>query len=244
LGWYQSELIRRVDPQRRRIGRFFAEAVAAPLDAEFHLGLPDTVEDRRLARIHAFKPAQMLLHLNKMPARMLLSFLNPRGVLSKAMRTLPDLMKEDVINRRDVLALEVPSVLGVGEPRGIARVYGSLATGGAELGMRPATLAALEEPSEAPSGKLRDLVLHMDTVFSLGYLKPFPGFRFGTSSRAYGTPGGGGSFGMADPDAGIGYAYAMNRLGFHTPVDPREQALRQALYDALGGPPQQPRPRR
>ena len=31
LGWYESELLRRVDPQHRSIGRYFAEEVAAPL---------------------------------------------------------------------------------------------------------------------------------------------------------------------------------------------------------------------
>jgi CubicO group peptidase (beta-lactamase class C family) len=78
----------------------------------------------------------------------------------------------------------------------------------------------------------------MDTRFSLGYVKPFPGFEFGSSSRAYGTPGGGGSLGFVDPDAGVGYAYGMNRLGFYNPVDPREVAVRAAFYATIGGRPQ------
>jgi hypothetical protein len=44
-----------------------------------------------------------------------------------------------------------------------------------------------------------------------------------------------GSFGMADPDTGIGFGYVMNRLGFHLWSDPRELALRQVLFhDILG----------
>ena len=31
--------------------------------------------------------------------------------------------------------------------------------------------------------------MHVDSVFSLGFMKPFPKFRFGSSSKAFGTPG-------------------------------------------------------
>ena len=49
----------------------------------------------------------------------------------------------------------------------------------------------------------------------------------------------GGSFGFADPDTGIGFGYVMNRLGFHLVSDPRELAVRQALFrDVLGARPQ------
>ena len=77
--------------------------------------------------------------------------------------------------------------------------------------------------------------MHVDAAFSLGYCKPVPHFRFGSSDKAFGTPGLGGSFGFADPDTGIGFGYVMNRLGLHLWSDPREIALRQALFrDVLG----------
>jgi CubicO group peptidase (beta-lactamase class C family) len=58
---------------------------------------------------------------------------------------------------------------------------------------------------------------------------------FGSSGKAFGTPGFGGSFGFADPDTGVGFGYVMNRLGFHLVSDPRELAIRQALFhDVLG----------
>jgi CubicO group peptidase (beta-lactamase class C family) len=77
--------------------------------------------------------------------------------------------------------------------------------------------------------------IHVDTTFSLGYLKTFPKLRFGSSDKAFGTPGAGGSFGFADPDTGIGFAYAMNKAGFHLYNDPRELALRQALFHNIVG---------
>ena len=86
-----------------------------------------------------------------------------------------------------------------------------------------------------PTNGLRDKVLQVDTAFSLGFMKPSPKILFGSSEKAYGTPGTGGSFGFADPDTGIGFAYVMNRLGFHFGSDPRELALRQTLFhDILG----------
>src|ERR687886_2518799 len=39
LGFYESELIRRVDPQQRTLGRFFQDEIAAPLGVEFYFGV-------------------------------------------------------------------------------------------------------------------------------------------------------------------------------------------------------------
>ena len=53
LGWYESELLRRVDPGHRTVGRYFADEVAGPLGIEFYIGLPDDVPDARIAEIQA-----------------------------------------------------------------------------------------------------------------------------------------------------------------------------------------------
>jgi CubicO group peptidase (beta-lactamase class C family) len=104
LGWYESQLLSRVDPQGRTIGRFLADEVAAPLGAAFHIGLPDDIPDERIAKIHAFRPAEMLLHLRDMPRSVLVGMLNPRGPLSRAMRMLPGLMDPDLEPPVDVAA--------------------------------------------------------------------------------------------------------------------------------------------
>jgi CubicO group peptidase (beta-lactamase class C family) len=246
LGWYEGELLRRVDPAGRSLGRFFADEIAAPLGIEFHIGLPGTVDPSRIAFIHGYRPYEMPLHLHQMPARFVAGFLNPRSITARTFANPVVLRETSNYNRMDVLRLELPAANGTGEVRAIARAYGAMATGGAELGITAATLDALERPATAPSGGLRDVVLGVDSVFSLGYVKPFPRLRFGTAAgRAYGTPGAGGSFGFADPDARVGFAYAMNRTGFRLWDDPRECALRDALYrTVLGEAPQRPDPRR
>lgn len=242
LGWYEGELVRRVDPAKRSLGRFFAEEIAAPLDAEFYIGLPDTVDPGRLAFIHGYKPAEMLLHLNEMPPRFVAGFLNPRSITSRTFANPRVLRETSNYNRMDVLRTELPAANGTGEVRAIARIYGEMASGGARLGIVPATMQALVQPARPPREGLRDVVLGIDSVFSLGYVKPFPRFRFGSrAGAAFGTPGAGGSFGFADPDTGVGFAYAMNRTGFRLWDDAREVALRDALYrEVLGDAPQHP----
>lgn len=68
--------------------------------------------------------------------------------------------------------------------------------------------------------------------FSLGFMKSTPAWPFG-SARSFGSPGAGGSLGFADPEAGIGYAYVTSQMGTALTGDPRDFALREALYSAL-----------
>ena len=232
LGWYEGELIRRVDPKRRSIGRFFQEEIAEPLGAEFYIGVPAEVSGSRIADIKAFHPLQMLLHLNTMPPGMVVALMNPRSLTSRSLNQMKLRSPAD-LNKPEVRALEIPAGAGVGLVRGIAKAYGAFASGGEDLGVGQEAMEALTTPAVAPSLGTRDMVLHTDTRVSLGYMKPFPAFDFGTSEKAFGTPGLGGSFGYADPDVGVGFAYAPNRLGFYMWNDPREKALRDALIRCL-----------
>ena len=240
LGWYESELIRRTDPAGRTLGRFFADEVAGPLGLDLHIGLPDSVSRDRVAYVHNFSRAESLLHLNVMPAALLAASFNPAGLLARA-----GCLPRDVVpwngdyNREDVRAIEIPSANGIGTARAVAQLYGAAAAREAALGLTQPVLEELEAMPTPPSRGPRDKVLRVDTVFSLGMSKPMPSAEFGSSDKAFGTPGFGGSFGFADPDTGVGFGYVMNRLGFHLYSDPRERAVRQALFrDVLGARPQ------
>lgn len=238
LGFYEGELVRRVHPRRTSLGQVFAEEIAAPLGVDFLIGLPDDFPRGRLAVYKGQHPARGLLHLRDVSRPLLLGLLNPLSLSYKAFSALPIVRDPNRINDRDVLGLELPAVGGVGSARGIARAYGELATGGHKLGLAAETLEAFETPVPAPPGGRRDAVLRFDIVFSLGFVKPYPGFPLGSSARAYGMAGAGGSMGFADPDLGLGYGYTPSRMGFGNPTDPREVALRNALYEAIAGPPQ------
>ena len=73
----------------------------------------------------------------------------------------------------------------------------------------------------------------MPSWLSLGFLEPGPQLAFGTSQSAFGTPGAGGSFGFADPDSRLGFAYVMNNMDYYMFDDPREKALRDAVHSSI-----------
>ncbi|WP_445170605.1 serine hydrolase domain-containing protein [Mycolicibacterium sp. Dal123E01] len=231
LGWYQSELIRRTDPAGRTVGRFLAEEIAAPLGLDLHIGLPRDIDRSRIAYLHQWKRPEVFLHLREMPPGFMLAALNPVGLSARSTTVPSDVNPfEGAYNRDEVRAVEMPSSNGIGTARAVAQLYGAAATGGAQIGLTADVLSALAAPAIPPSGGLRDKVLNVDTAFSLGFGKATPDLGFGSSGSAFGTPGFGGSFGFADPDTGVGFCYVMNKLGFHLYSDPRELALRQAVF--------------
>jgi hypothetical protein len=69
--------------------------------------------------------------------------------------------------------------------------------------------------------------------FSLGFMKSTAVWPFG-SARSFGSPGSGGALGFADPESGIGYGYVTSQMGTCLTGDPRDVALRDALYAAVG----------
>ena len=226
LGFYMQELIRRVDPAHRSLGRFFHEEIAVPLGLDFYIGLPKSISDERLAQVKLGSPWGGLLALRHTPLTTTLRMIYPRSVLR---RSFVGITVDP--STRGYLEVEVPAGNGIGTARAIARAYSAFAEGGAEVGITPETFARLTAPSEFADPT--DAVLGIQSYFSLGFLKPGPNPFFGSSPRAFGTPGAGGSFGFADPDAHLGYAYVMNKLGFHLVDDPREKPLRDAVYRAI-----------
>lgn len=224
LGFYQGELIRRVDPAGRTLGRFFHEEIAAPLGLDFYLRLPGTVPNVRLARIQRPNPLKVVVSVSP---GLLLGALNPRSHIFRSVVSGPPWlpMHRQRIYARD---LEVPSALGVGTARAIAKAYGVFATGGRELGVTPSTLAELAAPAVPPRNGIRDAYLDGEIPHSLGFMKSSTAWSFG-GPAAYGTAGIGGSLGFADPETGIGYAYVTNRMGAALTSDPRERALRAAV---------------
>jgi CubicO group peptidase (beta-lactamase class C family) len=227
LGYYEAELLRRVDPRRRTLGQFFQDEIATPLGIDFYIRLPESIPNARLATLAR---ASLLAMLRGFPIRFFIAAFNRRSNIVRALRGSDFPLDEQRIYARD---FEVPSGGGVGTARAIARAYGEFATGGRELKLRPETLQALSAPAFPPARGFYDECMLTDGVhFSLGFMKHCPVWPFGNEG-SFGAPGAGGSIGFADPKTGIGFSYVTSRMGTSLTGDPRDLALRNALYSVI-----------
>jgi CubicO group peptidase (beta-lactamase class C family) len=230
LGFYEGELLRRVDPWHRSLGQFFQDEIASVLGEEVYIRLPETIPNSQLATLAPPRPLEMLFGF---PLRFAFEALNPRSNIHRALEVNPG--TRVYFDERCVYArnLEVPSGGAVGTARAIAHAYGVFANGGGEFGLRNETLDLLAAPAIPPGRGFYDECLKADGVqFSLGFMKPTAVWPFGSPS-SFGSPGAGGSLGFADPTTGIGYGYVTSQMGTSLTGDPRDVALRESLNAAL-----------
>jgi CubicO group peptidase (beta-lactamase class C family) len=229
LGFYESELLRRVDPQQRTLGQFFQDEIASPLGLDFYIRLPEEIPNSRLATIRRSSPGLGFFRSN---LKFALAFINPLSLTFKAFWKNSWMAIPFDAERIYARNIEVPSIGGVGTARAIAKAYSVFASGGREVGLRPETLQKLMAPAVPPLRGFYDECLKIEWPLTLGFLKPCPAYPFG-SPGAFGTPGSGGSFGFGDPQGGAGYAYVTNLLGAKQGSDPRELALRAAFHRSI-----------
>ena len=213
LGFYEGELMRRVDPRHRTLGQFFYDEIAAPLGEDVYIRLPEEIPNSRLAILAAPGRVEMLFGF---PLRLTLEGMNPRSNISS--RAHRESGRVGVPRRGTVYArnLEVPSGGGVGTARGIAHAYGVFATGGASWGSGRRRWICWPRRRSRRARVLRRV--HEGRGAVLTWLhEALRGFRFG-GARSFGSPGAGGAMGFADPEAGVGYAYVTSQMGTALPA--------------------------
>ena len=225
LGFYENELLRRIDPKHRSLGQFFQDEIATPLGLDFYIRLPESIPDSRLAPLVDPSFCEMVFGF---PFKMAPAVWNPRSNIRRALMGSELAHDEHCIYPRN---LEIPAGGGVGTARAIAHAYSVFANGGKELGLRQETMQQLTAPAVPATHGFFDECIRGEVQFSLGFMKPNAGFALGSAS-SFGHPGAGGSLGFADPDARIGYAYVPNGKGTAMCGDPRDVALRRALFSA------------
>ena len=227
LGFYQGELVRRLDPQHRTVGQFFQDEIATPLGIDLYIRLPETIPNSRLATMAGATRWQLA---TSVPLRFAIDVVNPH---SNIVRALAGSMLPHDPARIYARNLEIPSGGGVGTARGLARAYSAFATGG-ELGLSADTLRLLGAPARPADHGFYDECMKGEARFSLGFMKPGNEWRFG-SWASFGSPGAGGAMGFADPTFGVGYGYVTSRGGTSLSGDPRDVALGNAVYASIDG---------
>ena len=126
----------------------------------------------------------------------------------------------------------MPSSNGIATARALARLYAALVgpVDGVRL-LAPETV----ERFRAPQVEGPDLVILMPTRFGLGFALP-PMLSPECPEACFGHPGAGGSLAFADPEARIGFGYAMNQMQLGLTGDARAASLVRAVYDSLARP--------
>ncbi len=219
-GYLVGEVLRRVDG--RTLGAFFRDEVAQSLGAEFWIGLP-AAENARVAEIvPPSAEAVAAAGAAAQPA--------PDSLLAKVMGNPP--LAPSAANLPAWRRAEIPAANGHGNARSVARVMAALACGGSLGGVRVLSEAALTRATaEQCFGE--DLVLGVPMRWGQGFMLASAALPLGPSKRAFGHGGWGGSLGVADPDARVSWAYAMNQMSAGTLGDTRAFELAQAFYAAL-----------
>ncbi|MFC4125310.1 serine hydrolase domain-containing protein [Nocardia rhizosphaerae] len=195
-GHLVGELVRRIDG--RSLGRFFAEELAVPLGADFHIGTGPEHADR----IATLVPPEL--------PEFDLGALDQDSVLIKTL-TSPWLDVAETATPQ-WRAAEIGGTNGHGNARSVARVQSVIANGG-ELGGRkflsPSTIELIFR--EQADGI--DLALLSPLRFGIGYGLPRPQtFPHIPDGRVCWWAGYGGAMVVNDLDRRITFAYTMNRM--------------------------------
>jgi CubicO group peptidase (beta-lactamase class C family) len=224
FGWLVGEVVRRV--AGRSLGTYFREEIAAPLGADFWIGTAPELDARTAELVPAPMPApgqsNFILELAaKAKPWALKSFLNP-------------LPPAGGMNSRAWRAAEIPAANGHGSARGLARIYEAIAAGGTLDGVRVLSREQIDVARTEQRHGLDAVIPVMPTKFGLGFQLGTEAEPIGPNPRAFGHSGAGGSFGFADPEAGLAFGYAMNRMeaGLFL-IGPRATALMNAAFDSL-----------
>jgi CubicO group peptidase (beta-lactamase class C family) len=216
FGFLLGEIVRRIT--RKTPGTFFRDEVAAPLQADFHIGLPVEHEPRVGELIPPPGPRRGESD-------------GDAGSILARVNNNPPLRAEESRDRA-WRAAEMPAVNGQGNARSVARVAAALACGGELDGVKLLTLPTIEKVIEEQYYG-PDLVIDMPIRWGLGFGLPSKEMRIGPNPRAFYWGGWGGSVIVVDLDARVSFSYVMNKMSANTMGDRRVFGPAVALYGCL-----------
>lgn len=192
-GYLVGEVVRRVTGQT--LGTFFANEVAGPLGADFHIGTPSECDDRVAPVVPPPSLADQLgaIDPDSVAAR---TFSNP---------VLDASVSFEIPWRR----AEIPAANGHGNARSVGVIQSVLACGGEVGGVRLLSEKGCEAVFEEQANGT-DLVLGVPLRFGVGY--GLSGELLPIGPRACFWGGWGGSLIIADYDLNLVVTYVMNKM--------------------------------
>jgi CubicO group peptidase (beta-lactamase class C family) len=212
-GFVVGEVIRRITG--RTAGAFFADEVAGPLGADFHMGL-SADHDHRVARLIAPPSSSSGDWAASAP-----SAGQTPGTAQEA-----DAGAGIRVSDANSLAwrrAQIPSASGFGNARSVAAVQSVLACGGTVRGTRLLSPAGCEVARHEQFRGV-DQILGSPARYGMGY---------GMFDRSVGWGGWGGSLVIVDLDARMAVAYVMNQMLDQSEGSYRSLGIVIAAYEGL-----------
>jgi CubicO group peptidase (beta-lactamase class C family) len=210
-----GEVIRRIDG--RRLGEFFADEIAGPLDADFHIGL-DPCEFHRVSNV-----------IPPPPLPIDITTLDPDSVVVKTF-TGPA-PEANVAWTDEWRQACIGAANGHGNARSVARIQSVVANGGSVDGVTLLSPATIEQIFQEQAHGV-DLVLGLPVRFGMGYALHSEAVPYLPEGNYAYWGGWGGSSIIVDVDRRISFAYVMNRMAEGLLGDSRGMNLASTVFSA------------
>lgn len=216
-----GEIVRRITG--KRYPQFIHDELIAPLGLDYHIG---GLSDADIARCAELVPTVEGTLFARKDA-------DPDSLLAKGFLQHPKEPINVTLNSHGWRTSEIASANGHGTARSVASIYGMVARGGEMNGiriMKPETIRDMlteqhnqtEQMQQRPYHQARGILLNTAESVWMG---PNP--------HAFGHHGFGGSIGMGDPDAKIGFSYACNKMHARGDNGPRARRIIEAIYKII-----------
>ena len=213
-GFLVGEIVRRITGTT--IGTWFADEVAGPLGADFHIGLPEA-EDGRVSLVIP-------------PPVIDIESLQPSEIARRALLNPP--VDASVSHNGWWRRAEIPAANGHGNARSVAIVQSIIAGRGEARGIRLLSEAGCRPIFEEQANGI-DLVLGQPTRFGMGYGLGNQAVPLGPDACYWG--GYGGSLIIMDQGLELTVAYMMNRMDSALTGDVRGAGIAAAAIQGLFG---------
>ena len=215
-GHLVGEVIRRITGLK--LGQFFAEEIAGPLGADFHIGL-DPSEFHRVSPVVPPPPLPIDLTTLDMNSPLVKTFTGPAPGAEASWTS-------------EWRQADIGAANGHGNARSVARVQSIITNGGEVDGVRLLSPATIELIFEEQSNGV-DIVLGVPQRFGMGFGLPCEGMPFALDAKICFWGGWGGSMVVNDVGHGMTVTYMMNRMEGGLVGDTRGFDLVAAAFAAI-----------